>query len=127
MIDLDANDPLPPEMPAFDDANRPILHEPPAVYQERERTRRRAGDDFYIQLAQFLANLTDGLDALRAGQRVLILAQCCSKTGCETDAELAARLNMTPARVSQIRRELVPFVGRLAGCNGRRRFSSPYL
>jgi hypothetical protein len=57
-------------------------------------------------IAAFLRMMTTDAPALLVGQRVMLLAYLTGQTDCKTSRELATRLNVTPARVSQILRTI---------------------
>ena len=62
--------------------------------------------EFHERLANFLDWLSGTGNVTHAGRRAVILAHISGKGPFVTDAEAAKKLNMTPARLSQIRAEI---------------------
>jgi len=58
--------------------------------------------DTLAAICQFLRDLTEDAPALLAGQRLHLLAYLCGASDCQTQRQLAAKLNVTPGRISQI-------------------------
>ena len=111
-----------PEMPlAFDADHRPIAVTHP-IYEA-------ANDDHHQDDAAQRRDIIAGLlrllasgkgDCAATGRRLLVTAYLCGALpDCQTDAELARRLTISRARVSQIIREIKGVLPSLAKCNRR--------
>ena len=119
-------DPDPPEMPvAFDGEGRPVAVDLPAVYDEAEQPDYER-DGFEAKLVEFLAWLVEGTSVKSAGRKALLLAHFCGRSGCKDDGQLANRLGITRARISQLRRELSRILPHLSGCNRRQNLTTPH-
>lgn len=111
----------PPEMPlAFDDEGRPVPVSHPAVYDADLEPDADGHNEFQAKLGAFLRWLTDGATVESAGRKALLIAHLAGQGANQTDAELAKRIGVSRARVSQLRREIANDFGRFARCNGRR-------
>lgn len=89
-------------------------------YPDDDQGAERARDGFEEKLAAFLAWLTEGCDVKQAGRKALLVAHFCERSGCASDAELARKLKLTPARISQLRRDLSRVLpNRIGECNRR--------
>jgi hypothetical protein len=97
-----------------DIAAPPVDGEPDAA-----NTNTASNGDFAEMLAVFLAWQIAGGDVETAGRRAWTVAHLAGKSGCETDAELAAKLNISPGRISQLRAEIQANFGTFGKCNGR--------
>lgn len=119
----DDDDLQPPEMPlGYDDLGRPV----PTVEPIYECAQPDEGDqrgDFEEKLARFLSWLAEGGNVQTAGRKVLVLAHLAGKSGCRSDAELAAKLNMSRARISQLRADLARTLPSLGRCRRRQKFN----
>jgi len=87
----------------------------PSDGQEREPGR----DEFAEKLGAFLSWLTEGGTVEAAGRKALLLAHLCGKADAKSDREFAKRVGVTPARVSQLRREITNGYKRLGRLNSR--------
>jgi hypothetical protein len=95
-------DPIIPEMPlAFDDEGNPVPVVEPAVYDPEPEADGDRGD-LREAIGNFVEMLAGVGDAKLTGQVVQVLAFLAGRTPCRTKAELAARLKVSPGRISQI-------------------------
>jgi len=124
--DDDATDQEAPEMPmAFDSEGRPIKVTHPIfeTMDEDEDATRHSNARGEI-VAGLMRMLTHNADAAKAGQRLLVVAYLSGAIPeCKTHRDLAARLNISPGRVSQIINDLRAIMPSLAVCNSRQRRS----
>jgi hypothetical protein len=111
-----------PELPlAYDDEGRPIPVAHPVYYDADPEPDDPEQDGFLLKLAAFIGWLAEGSDVETAGRKALLLAHFCGKSGCRTDSELATKMNLTKARLSQLRSELATILPNgLGRCNRRR-------
>ena len=94
---------------AFDDDGQPIGtteidfeamdarlagEEPEPIQQDEARSRQETA-------RRLLMLLTTNADSYRAGQRAILLAYLCGVSDCQTQAELAERMSLSPGRISQ--------------------------
>lgn len=54
-----------------------------------------------------------------AANRAIVAAHVCDRSKKQTDAQLARKLNISSARLSQYRREIIERFGRVGHCNNR--------
>jgi hypothetical protein len=108
------------DRPFFDDDGQPVDVTMPEVYGDEEHPPEpdRADIGQQPRLIGLLNWITRGGSIIRAGERTLVLAHMLGCGVFKTDAALAAKLNMSPGRICQIRQEIE---GRLPGVNGNRR------
>lgn len=59
-------------------------------------------EDTQAAIVEFLRQLTEDTPALLAGQRLHLLAFLAGASDCQTQRQLAARLNVSPGRITQI-------------------------
>ena len=108
-------------MPAFDGDGRPVLLDHPAVYDSDTEgdDRSEARADFAEKLGALLSWLAADGSVKGAGRRTLLIAHIAGRAGCQSDAELAGRLNLTKSRVSQLRAEIEALLPGFGLCNRR--------
>jgi hypothetical protein len=68
--------------------------EPEPIQQDEARSRQETA-------RRLLMLLTTNADSYRAGQRAILLAYLCGVSDCQTQAELAERMSLSPGRISQ--------------------------
>jgi hypothetical protein len=101
-LDIHDDETTPPEMPlAFDEAGRPIAVTHP-TYEAGEDYDDDPRADMQTAIGNFLELLASSGDAYKSGQVLQVLAFLAGRTPYRTKAELAAALNVTPSRISQI-------------------------
>ena len=95
---------------SFNEATTKTAH---AEHDESDAPRERQE-----RMGVFLRWLAHSGNVERAGERALLLAHVSGVSPFKTDAQLAAKLNITRGRISQLRKEIDAF---LPGVNGNRR------
>ena len=89
----------------------------PSYQDDEPPTENRA--DFAEALGKFLAWLAPDADVKAAGRKAVLLAHLARQSGQATDAAVARKLNISRARLSQLRREIRAFFPSLESCNRR--------
>jgi len=78
----------------------------PVVYDDLDDPQVEAPVDLQMMLGRFLAKLYALGDARKIGQHVSAMAYLAGQTPLKTKSELAAKLKVSPGRVSQILQEI---------------------
>ena len=105
-------------MPFFDEDGQRVLVVYPDIEAEGDdRTEARA--DLAEMAGALLTLLVADGSVKGAGRRTLLVAHMAGRAGCQSDAELAGRLNLTKSRVSQLRAEIEALLPGFGLCNRR--------
>lgn len=80
--------------------------------------------DFAVKLRLFLEwqVISGSIDT--AGKKAFVVAHLGGFSGCKTDADMARKLEITPARFSQLRTEIRHIFGEFGACNRRQNLTS---
>ena len=78
-----------------------------------------ARKEFQEKLCVLAECLMEARTPKTAWHKVHVFAHLMLKSGCKTDSELAAKLNISAGRLSQIRAEIAGIFPSLARCNAR--------
>lgn len=115
----------PPEMPqAFDEAGRPCAVTDPVYPDDEGDGSEPIRADAFTIMREFVRVMTEGATALQTGQRLHVLAYLSGISDATTQRELAAQLNVSPGRVTQILHGIpgdLQSVCRLKGRTAKRR------
>jgi hypothetical protein len=71
--------------------------------------------------------LVAGASVQQAGRKAFLIAHMARKSGCADDAALAKKIGVSKARISQMRRELEPYLQGFSRCNRRQNLTTPPL